>query len=89
MKISNKFPLDKLEEYGFTKPNPEEFGEDTYIQDSEYIYDCGHARRGQRYYILVSKNREVSIYSTKPDGSGGKVSLPRILIYLSIHEILE
>lgn len=89
MKIKDSIKFTDLEDYGFTIPTKEDFEEDIHIQDAKYIYDCGHARRGQCFYILVSENRHLSIYSTEPDGSGGKVLLPNVLIEMVKDDIFE
>ena len=46
---------------------------------NKYAFELGHSRRGQFYYILVDKgSREISIYSTKPDGDGGELYLDSV-----------
>ncbi len=89
MKLKDNFKLQDLEDYGFTVPTEDDFPEDIYIQDAKYIYECGHARRGQWFYILAHENKHLSIYSTEPDGSGGKVLLPNVLIEMVKDDIFD
>lgn len=59
-------------------------------EDDLYNYDSymvlpftKHSRRGQFYYFLAHKKTlELSVFASKPDGSGGLVMLPDELIDL-------
>ena len=91
MKVKEELNLDILLNYGFTKIDKEEEleNEEYTISSYDYIFEIGHARRGQFYYLLVGeKTRDVVIYATKPDGSGGKVICPDVLVKLSVDGIV-
>ena len=46
------------------------------------LYNLGHSRRGQSYYLLCSnKNGTFSLYSSEPDGSGGILELDSFSIF--------
>jgi hypothetical protein len=91
MKIKNDIPLDTLLEYGFTKIVKDEdcdSCDDQVKYKFQYQYEIGHSRRGQHYYIFVKEsNRELYLYASEPDGSGGPVEMTDIL--LDIAHILE
>ena len=45
--------------------------------EGDYGVDIGHSRRGQHYYILCNPDTLVlSVFATKPDGSGSNRVLP-------------
>ena len=79
MKIKEDFDINLLKNYGFHKPI--DYKEDYTISNSDYILYLGHSRRGQFYYLLV-KDKDLYIYSSKPDGDGGKLLLPDVLLKL-------
>ena len=85
MKIKEDFDINLLKNYGFHKPidyNTISYDiEDYTISNSDYILYLGHSRRGQFYYLLV-KDKDLYIYSSKPDGDGGKLLLPDVLLKL-------
>jgi hypothetical protein len=85
MKVKDELPLDVLLRYGFTKiDNEEELKNEEYtIASCDYKYQIGHARRGQFYYLLVNEEtRKLIIYATEPDGGGGCIVSPNVLIEL-------
>jgi hypothetical protein len=43
--------------------------------EGQYIYDLGHSRRGQHYYILIQKDLQVTILASKADGDGTHVKV--------------
>lgn len=59
-------------------------------RDHSHYYEIGHSRRGQRYFLLVSKDtRELFIYASRPDGSGCEVLFPDIVKELMWGGIIE
>ena len=49
----------------------------------DYKFKIGHSRRGQFYYLLVKEaTRKIIIYATEPDGSGGVIGCPDVLVKL-------
>jgi len=61
-----------------------------YYFQNVYVYEIGHSRRGQFYYLLFNVNTKTfEILATEPDGSGGSVELPNILIDLIKNEIIK
>lgn len=83
LKIKEEFDLSLLDKYGFQKTDPKEyqrFDEDYTLSHSLYIYQLGHLRRGQRYYLLIDSKRQLNLYSTKPDGDGCTVVFDTNLI---------
>jgi hypothetical protein len=57
------------------------YRDELYYYDSYLILNIGHSRRGQNYYIFCHKETlELSVFASKPDGSGGNCDLPDILI---------
>ena len=54
--------------------------QDDFLEYYEYFLNIGHSRRGQCYYLLVNSDNILLIITTKPDGEGGSVLLPDILI---------
>ena len=88
MKIKEDIDCNELLQYGFYIPSKDdEDNEDYNISNSDYVLSFGHSRRGQFYYILI-KNRNVYIYSSKPDGDGGKLLLPYVILTLILEEII-
>lgn len=90
MKINEDYKIENLIDYGFEKidKKEEENGENYVISGFDYKYNIGHARRGQFYYLLITENRNVSIYASEPDGSGTSVLAPNILIELIQKQII-
>lgn len=92
MKVKEELNLEVLLNYGFTKIDKEQAKEDEdwTISCYEYLFEIGHARRGQFYYLLVSeKTRDIIIYASEPDGSGGTVICPDVLIKLSVDGVVS
>ena len=86
MKINPDFPIKELVNYGFQIFNDEyrnvHFSEEDppfYYEDG-FIYSFGHARRGQYYYMVIDMPGSVFLTSSKPDGSGGRVSVESNII---------
>lgn len=91
MKINPEKSIDILLNYGFAKINKEEeeSDEEYVIANYDYKYEIGHSRRGQHYYLLVSeKSRTISLYASKPDGGGGSIGCPDVLLKLIIDGII-
>ena len=85
MKVKEDLSLEILLNYGFEKidKEEEEENEDDTLSSYDYKFKIGHARRGQVYYLLASdKLRTMDIYASEPDGSGGCVGCPDVLIKL-------
>ena len=92
MKVKEELNLEVLLNYGFTKIDKEEEleNEEYTISSYDYKFEIGHARRCQFYYLLVGeKTRDVIIYATEPDGSGGTVICPEVLIKLSVDGVVS
>jgi hypothetical protein len=53
-----------------------------------YVYEIGHSRRGQFYYILVDTSGNLTLYASEPDGSGSSVNFPDIIIQLILDDIV-
>lgn len=92
MKVKEELNLEVLLNYGFEKINKEEEteNEEYTLASYDYKFEIGHARRGQFYYLLVrEETRNIIIYATEPDGSGGSVICPDVLIKLSVDGIVS
>lgn len=84
MKIREDLDLENLRKYGFktikemrqNSELPEIF---EYNNDDTWVYEIGHSRRGQYYYLLII-DKEIYIEASKPDGDGCFVLLPDILL---------
>lgn len=85
MKLRSDLDISILKEYGF-----EEITEDYNVEHdykleyfTGYVYNLGHARRGQFYYIICyPEEKQFSIYASKPDGSGTSIDIDDIFIKL-------
>ncbi len=81
----------KLIELGFEKINKEEYVDydDPTLSYYEYSYRLANGRRGQRYYILIDKEKRILIYATKPDGSGcaGDITIKSIDMLIQLKEL--
>ena len=77
LKIKDNVDLKELEKFDFFYKFPYDTDySDDYEFDNKMIYEIGHSRRGQFYFILVDKTSlEISVYATEPDGSGTDVVL--------------
>jgi hypothetical protein len=87
MKLKNDFNLEKLLDYGFSKIDKQEMmdNDSWTLSVYDYLFEIGHARRGQFYYLLVSEEkRTITLYASEPDGSGGTVCAPDVLIKMSL-----
>jgi hypothetical protein len=92
MKVKEELNLEVLLNYGFTKIDKDEETENERytLASFDYKFEIGHARRGQFYYLLVGeKEREIIIYSTEPDGGGGCVICPDLLIQLYVDGVVS
>jgi len=54
----------------------------------EYVFEVGHARRGQFYYILIDDDRKIYIWASEPDGDGSAILMPDILVRLIKDEVI-
>ena len=92
-----KIELKELEQFGFendeTSNNvPSDFWDDEkdYHFENRYFKCVAPGRRGQDYYLLVNKEtRILSIYSTKPDGSGTSGKLDNTLFDMTKYGFIE
>lgn len=91
MKIKENVALESLLDYGFEAINKEEAEDDGdyTIANYDYKFTIGHSRRGQVYYILIHGSRTISLFASDPDGSGGTIGCPDILIKLISDGIVE
>lgn len=84
LKIRENVDLKELEKFGFFS----DFEYQTsYSEDFEFenqvIYEMGHSRRGQFYFILIDKSSLVmSVYATEPDGSGSNIAMSDVIFDL-------
>ncbi len=69
------------QEKQFQKLNYIAGNDDSLYYFTDYlVFEVGHSRRGQFYYILCHQNSlELSVLATEPDGSGGMINLPDVL----------
>lgn len=84
LKIKDSVDLKELEKFGFFSSF--EYETD-YSEDFEFentmIYEMGHSRRGQFYFILIDKSSLVmSVYATEPDGSGSDIAMSDVIFDL-------
>ncbi len=91
MKISKDFEISKLQDFGFECLIREELDDmdDSYLFENNWVFNIGHSRRGQFYYIIVDSKRNLSLYASQPDGSPGPIELPSVLIDLVKNGIIE
>jgi hypothetical protein len=90
MKIKDEVNLDILLDYGFFKVDKEKEYSNSTLLYSDYVYQIGHARRGQFYYYLVDANtRKISVYASEPDGSGCSIIMPNVLRDLVLTGIID
>ena len=89
MRIKDDFQLEGLIKYGFTKVDPEDYDEYSPILSYEWLFEIGHGRRGQYYYLLVSSTRSVSLYASEPDGSGAPTCFPDVVFTMFADGILH
>lgn len=84
LKIKDNVVLKELEKFGFFSNFEYDTDySDDYEFDNKMIYEIGHSRRGQFYFILVDKSTLVlSVYATKPDGSGSSVFMSPVIFDL-------
>lgn len=81
MKLRNGFNFEVLLDYGFRRISQSDFDDDYVIQSYDYQYPIGHSRRGQFYFLLVKESTGlIFVYASEPDGSGGVVECPDVLI---------
>lgn len=92
MKVKKEFvenPL-KLTELGFDYMEVENcYGDKCYETEGKLVYDLGHSRRGQYYYLIIEDDRTISVFATKPDGDGTSIELDDILFELFENNMLE
>lgn len=76
MKLKECFNLDDLASLGFHKINEEDFNNyesESYLMD--WMLNLGSSRRGQSYFLAV-RDRNLLIYASDADGSGGPLHIP-------------
>tara|TARA_R110000787_G_scaffold70320_1_gene156376 strand:+ start:1082 stop:1456 length:375 start_codon:yes stop_codon:yes gene_type:complete len=50
-----------------------------YYHEGSWVFEIGHSRRGQSYYVIIHKvTNEVQILATEPDGAGGVIDAGNI-----------
>jgi len=88
MQLKKNVTHDDLLAAGFdpVKKAYEEGRDDDTLAFYEYKMELGYSRRGQSYYLLILE-RTVSIYASKPDGSGAPIELPPC--FFTISHLLE
>ena len=86
MRLKESVKIEELLKFGFEFPNTED--EDYCIKNADCIYNIGHSRRGQFYYLIV-KDKEFSLFASEPDGDGGAIKMPRVIIDLYESGLIE
>ena len=67
--------IDHAEPHGDEEPG--------YVLEGHIMsYYLGHSRRGQMYYLLVDEALNIRLYASPPDGGGGSLLMPDVLIRL-------
>ncbi len=90
MRIREDFDLDGLREYGFTNiKDSEEYEEEYVINGYEWLYEIGHGRRGQFYYLLIGGNGSISLYASDADGSGAPTVFPVIVFKMMSDGVID
>ncbi len=79
MKLKDSVTKEQLEELGFYLYQENEY-EYYYSMENKMIYEIGHSRRGQFYYLIVNKSNCIEVFATEPDGSGGSIELANTLL---------
>lgn len=80
MKLTEGLNIEILKDYDFHKIT-EDYKREHNLDETPikymygWIYNMGHSRRGQFYYLICSNEGNFSIVATKPDGGGGAISL--------------
>jgi hypothetical protein len=81
MKLVDNFLIEDLGQYRFDYYTEEEADEaDEFLFANNWVFDIGHSRRGQHYYIIIGKDRRLNVYGSDPDGSSGQIGLPDVLV---------
>ena len=85
MRLIEDFKIESLGEYGFQELNDDYKLDNCIDEDHElkyqsgWVWEIGHSRRGQFYYLICDLKSNIRIFASKPDGSGGTVLAPDIL----------
>lgn len=57
-----------------------------YFFDNCFVYEIGHSRRGQHYYILCDENTlELSLFTSSGNGEGSDVDFPKVIYNMVIN----
>ncbi len=54
-----------------------------------WVFNMGHSRRGQHYYLAVNSERVLFVFASKPDGSGGKLPMHDVIMQMFADGIIE
>lgn len=84
MKVKNEFlATEQLMGLGFQFMTEEQAEErEEYELEDKYVYNLGHARRGQFYYITIDIDGEIRLFASRPDGSGTDIIMSDVLIQM-------
>ena len=89
MKLSYNFSIEDLGQYGFRYHTKEDADrEEEFLFADSWVFNIGHSRRGQFYYIIVGEARKINIYASDPDGSSGQIGLPDVLTDLIRNDVI-
>ena len=94
MKIKDEY-LSNLEsiltQYGFRKIEDTGDEEDeTQALGADYVFEIGHSRRGQFYYILVFEGTgDIYLFTSRADGDGAMIDAPDVILKMFTDGIIE
>lgn len=61
-----------------------------YYYENVLVYNIGHSRRGQFYYLILDKTSlQLSILASKADGEGSSISLPDVILKLYKNGLID
>lgn len=100
MRLKSGLSLNVLQHYGFEKAGEiNKYGDNPFDEDCQlsflhsdnysWVLEIGHSRRGQMYYLLVDNEGYLKVVASKPDGDGGPVELPSVLMQMILEGIFE
>ena len=80
----------KLMELGFSYEKiTDGWDDECYETRGKLVYNMGHSRRGQFYYLIIEDDCTISVFSTTPDGSGTSVLMDDVIIEMFKNDMFE